>query len=347
MFLRVPWLVPELLRTFDRLRRPRPLCLSRGLNCIPIDEPIETWEDLVDWRRLQSTIGSAPVELDPPPGGRHRHPPVGGPPRVPRCRSECSTRHSCRPNGTRPTCRSGSARADWKVATHGYERLGAYFHLGSTTVGVLSEAYKQRVVSNGRAVPRPLGRRDSPRRAACRGAPGGAGRRRRDGFTPRWRRRRRSPARSAVAMATGNHTTCRTPAAADRALAPIPQPIAHGRRRRAPARPSARRSPSRMGQERLSRRLDAADRRPRPVVHAAIGRARPRAARTPLPVVESGRVRRVPRDAAAPGMVALDVGANVGAYAVLLGQWVGASGQGVRVRALASGVSTGSSATSR
>ena len=33
------------------------------------------------------------------------------------------------------------------------------------------------------------------------------------------------------------------------------------------------------------------------------------------------------RNAAAPGMVALDVGANVGAYAVLLGQWVGASGQ--------------------
>lgn len=33
------------------------------------------------------------------------------------------------------------------------------------------------------------------------------------------------------------------------------------------------------------------------------------------------------RDAAAPGMVALDVGANVGAYAVLLGQWVGATGQ--------------------
>jgi FkbM family methyltransferase len=33
------------------------------------------------------------------------------------------------------------------------------------------------------------------------------------------------------------------------------------------------------------------------------------------------------RAAAAPGMVALDVGANVGAYAVLLGQWVGAAGR--------------------
>jgi FkbM family methyltransferase len=32
------------------------------------------------------------------------------------------------------------------------------------------------------------------------------------------------------------------------------------------------------------------------------------------------------RDAARPGAVALDVGANVGAYSLLLGQWVGASG---------------------
>ena len=40
-------------------------------------------------------------------------------------------------------------RARWKVATHGYERLGAYFHQGSTTLGVLSESYKRRVVSNG------------------------------------------------------------------------------------------------------------------------------------------------------------------------------------------------------
>jgi len=35
------------------------------------------------------------------------------------------------------------------VATHGYERAGAYFHLGSTTVGVLSDNYKARVLRNG------------------------------------------------------------------------------------------------------------------------------------------------------------------------------------------------------
>ena len=36
------------------------LSLSRGLNCIPVNEPIRTWADLVDWRRLQSTIGPRP-----------------------------------------------------------------------------------------------------------------------------------------------------------------------------------------------------------------------------------------------------------------------------------------------
>ena len=40
-------------------------------------------------------------------------------------------------------------QAGWRVATHGYERLGAYRHLGSTTVGVPSAQYKQRVLRNG------------------------------------------------------------------------------------------------------------------------------------------------------------------------------------------------------
>ena len=39
--------------------------------------------------------------------------------------------------------------AGWKVATYGYERLGAYFHLGSTTIGNPSDAYKARVLRNG------------------------------------------------------------------------------------------------------------------------------------------------------------------------------------------------------
>jgi len=40
--------------------------------------------------------------------------------------------------------------AGWKVTTCGYERLGAYHHLGSSTIGTLSDAYKARVLRNGR-----------------------------------------------------------------------------------------------------------------------------------------------------------------------------------------------------
>ncbi len=34
--------------------------------------------------------------------------------------------------------------AGWKVATCGYERLGGYDHLGSTTIGELCAAYRTR-----------------------------------------------------------------------------------------------------------------------------------------------------------------------------------------------------------
>src|SRR5205823_1849580 len=60
MFLRAPWLVPELRATFDAYPDLGMLSLSRGLNCVPLDEPIDRWEDLIDGRRLQSTIGPAP-----------------------------------------------------------------------------------------------------------------------------------------------------------------------------------------------------------------------------------------------------------------------------------------------
>ena len=40
--------------------------------------------------------------------------------------------------------------AGWKVATCGYERLGGYYHLGSTTIGTPSQAYLDRVLKNGR-----------------------------------------------------------------------------------------------------------------------------------------------------------------------------------------------------
>jgi hypothetical protein len=41
--------------------------------------------------------------------------------------------------------------AGWRVAACGYERLGAYFHLGSTTISrTPSTPYRARVLENGR-----------------------------------------------------------------------------------------------------------------------------------------------------------------------------------------------------
>ena len=42
-------------------------------------------------------------------------------------------------------------QAGWRIATCGYERLGAYFHLGSTTISRVPPApYLARVLENGR-----------------------------------------------------------------------------------------------------------------------------------------------------------------------------------------------------
>ncbi len=148
MFLQVSWLVPELLRTFGRYADLGLLCLSRGLNCIPVEEPIETWEDLVDWRRLQSTIGSRPLNWI-------RLQEVDIVVRPWAIRRACLDAVGLLDEAFVPTEWDEAdlsfriRRGYWKVATHGYERLGAYYHLGSTTVGVLSDAYKQRVVRNG------------------------------------------------------------------------------------------------------------------------------------------------------------------------------------------------------
>lgn len=148
MFLQVPWLVPELLRTFERYADLGLLCLSRGLNCIPVEEPIASWEDLVDWRRLQSTIGPRPFNWI-------RLQEVDIVVRPWAIRRACLDAVGLLDEAFVPTEWDEAdlsfriRHRDWKVATHGYERLGAYFHLGSTTVGVLSDAYKKRVVRNG------------------------------------------------------------------------------------------------------------------------------------------------------------------------------------------------------
>jgi GT2 family glycosyltransferase len=150
MFLRAAWLVPELRATFAAYSDLGLLSLSRGLNCIPIDEPIATWDDLIDWRRLQSTIG-------PGPGNWFRLQEVDVVIRPWVVRRAVLDRVGPLDEAFRPTEWDEAdlayriREAGWKVATCGYERLGGYYHLGSTTIGAQpSQAYLDRVLRNGR-----------------------------------------------------------------------------------------------------------------------------------------------------------------------------------------------------
>jgi glycosyltransferase involved in cell wall biosynthesis len=132
MFLQADWLVPELLRTFGRYPELGLLCLSRGLLCHPSDEPIRTWEDLIDFRRLQSTIGPFPLNW-------FRLQEVDAVIRPWVVRRTCLDRVGLLDEAFVPTGWDEAdlafriRRAGWCVAAHGYERVGAYVHLGSTT----------------------------------------------------------------------------------------------------------------------------------------------------------------------------------------------------------------------
>jgi len=148
IFLRCGWLVPELIRTFERYPDLGLLSLSRGLNCFPGATPIQSWDDLNDWSRLQSTIGTRPLNWM-----RLQEVDIVIRPWV--VRRGCLDQVGPLDEAFVPTEWDEAdlafriRRAGWKVATHGYERAGAYFHLGSTTVGVLSDKYKARVLRNG------------------------------------------------------------------------------------------------------------------------------------------------------------------------------------------------------
>ena len=149
MFLQVRWLVAELIAIFDRHRDVGLLGLSRGLDLFPVEDPIERWEDLQDWRRLRSTIG-------PFPWNWVRIQEVDSIIRPWIIRRECLERVGLLDEAFVPTEWDEAdlafrvRQAGWKVATCGYERLGAYLHLGSSTLGTLSDAYKARVLQNGR-----------------------------------------------------------------------------------------------------------------------------------------------------------------------------------------------------
>ena len=150
MFLRAPWLVPELVRTFGSYPEIALIALSRGLYCLPLNEPIRAYQDLVDWRRLPSTIG-------PSPGNWFRLYEVDVVIRPWVVRKTAFETVGPLDEAFRPTEWDEADLAyrlraqGWKVATTGYERLGAYFHLGSTTISKApSAAYFTRVLENGR-----------------------------------------------------------------------------------------------------------------------------------------------------------------------------------------------------
>jgi glycosyltransferase involved in cell wall biosynthesis len=149
MFLQVPWLVPEIVQTFVTYPEIGMLSLSRGLQCMPCDDPIERWEDLFDWRRLESTIGDGAANWV-------RLQEVDAVIRPWILRRACVDRVGTLDEAFRPTEWDEAdlafriREAGWHVATYGYERIGAYSHLGSTTIGTPSDAYKARVLRNGR-----------------------------------------------------------------------------------------------------------------------------------------------------------------------------------------------------
>ena len=178
MFLRGDWLVPELMQNFAAYPDLGLLSLSRGLDCVPFDEPIEQWADLTDVRRLQSTIG-------PRPGNWFRLQEVDIVIRPWVVRRACIERVGALDEAFRPTEWDEAdlafriREAGWKIATCGYERLGAYSHLGSTTIGTPSDKYLAGVLRNGRlfhqrwdatiAKQHPRVRRTWTRRATARG----------------------------------------------------------------------------------------------------------------------------------------------------------------------------------
>lgn len=134
MFLQGGWLVPELLATFARYPDIGLLSLSRGLQCSPVPEPVQTFEDSIDWRRLQSTIGSAPLNWI-------RLTEVDAVMRPWAVRRACLDQVGLLDEAFRPTEWDEAdlcyriREAGWKIATHGYERDGAYEHRLSTTLG--------------------------------------------------------------------------------------------------------------------------------------------------------------------------------------------------------------------
>jgi glycosyltransferase involved in cell wall biosynthesis len=132
MFLRAAWLVPELIATFAAYPEIGMLSLSRGLRFPPAADPPATWEESIAWERMESTIGAAPLNWA-------RLTEVDGVMRPWIVRASAVARVGALDEAFRPTEWDESdlayriRAAGLLVATHGYERDGAYEHLLSTT----------------------------------------------------------------------------------------------------------------------------------------------------------------------------------------------------------------------
>jgi GT2 family glycosyltransferase len=134
MFVQAGWFVPELIDTFRACPEVGLLSLSRGLTLAPVDAPLERWEDSVDWRRMQSTIGPAPFNWT-------RLYEVDAVMRPWVVRAACIDRVGPLDEAYRPTEWDEAdlcyriREAGWAITTYGYERTGVYEHRLSTTYG--------------------------------------------------------------------------------------------------------------------------------------------------------------------------------------------------------------------
>lgn len=148
MFLKTPLFIPELLRVMGRHSELGLVSLCRGLNCHGGPRPT-TWDQLADPAVVESVIGPVPgnwaylAEVDAvlrPWVVRKKCIDVVGPLDEAYKLSEWDEADLCL------RIREGG----WKVATHAYERLGFYQHLGSSTIGKTStDKYKAQVLANG------------------------------------------------------------------------------------------------------------------------------------------------------------------------------------------------------
>jgi len=149
MFLETHWFVPELLRTFEVYPEIGLLSLIRGLQVYPLQRPIESWEDLHIPEHMRPTIGAGPLnwlrlsEVD-----------IVIRPWV--VRRACIERVGpldeafCPIEWDEADLAYRIREGGWLVATHNYERLGAFTHLGATTLGKLpSEKHRAMVLPNG------------------------------------------------------------------------------------------------------------------------------------------------------------------------------------------------------